>query len=220
MNKEANMKTILDIAKECGAWAITTYDSDADDAPPNNGLVLNEAQLAATIEAWNRQNSEPIGHIYRNSAGQISIQASKNTAFDMSKYVGCALFTKPPQPQTVSDALEMAAKICDDLSKSIMVSHRDESKANLLSSTAKKIRALIDQPEPPASQEIIDAEKHIKDFHHDLNEAVGLLAVRILNDIPDYTNTPIGKALKGVQDVFDNHHAWVINSLQSKPAKG
>lgn len=55
------MKTLLEIAKECGANNIEQYN----EYWLEQGSIVfeNEAELTATIDLCNRQNSEPVGHI-------------------------------------------------------------------------------------------------------------------------------------------------------------
>jgi len=167
------MKTVLDIAKECGA-------TDCKDIADDGSLMLNEAQLTATIDLSNRQNSEPIYEIDYNRAevwqavhadfyslrkdiyprrivylappqpqnsepvGYIDEFGNfennlKNWMIEEPNTVWKPVYLAPPQPQTVRDALEKAAKICDDADKS---THPAD--------IADAIRALIDQPQPPA----------------------------------------------------------------------
>lgn len=184
MNKEANMKTILEIAKECGAYQ--PKDWYAPVLSPCNIIFEDESELIATIEAWNRQNSEPVYQVNMGNAyydcdkeryeksiygdkrivylapqqpqnseqvGEVAHLNELNDVWISTLPVGTKLFTAPPQPQTVKEALEKAAKFCED---------------RYHFSNAKEIRALIDQPEPPASQELMDRiaklEKTIKDI--------------------------------------------------------
>ena len=61
------------------------------------------------------EQGEPVGSIFRictNRHGEHFL----DVAVDKSKVKdGDKLYTAPPQTQTVKDALEMAAKICDEL---------------------------------------------------------------------------------------------------------
>ena len=54
------MKTILEIAKECGAYKFRNFGDIIDK------VCFTEAKLTATIDLWNRQNSEPIYEIDYN----------------------------------------------------------------------------------------------------------------------------------------------------------
>ena len=136
-NQEAKMKTILDIAKECGAFI----------NPKSGCITFNETYLTATIEAWNRQNSEPVGHIDDFCNFEKNLE---NWMIEEPNTVWKPVYLAPPQPQTVRDALEGAAKICEGRAWSHKNTAMLGPELNSLE-CAKLIRALIDHTEPPAS---------------------------------------------------------------------
>lgn len=87
---------------------------------------------------------EAVAKIIRNPSGQIILQDNNGGSFDISKHVGKTLFTAPPQPQSVKDALEAAAKICEGV-KPIMVGNYFTGQREQSDKCAKAIRALIDK---------------------------------------------------------------------------
>ena len=168
MNKEANMKTVLEIAQTCGA-TITHEGSTDKDGKFTPLVMLIPDQLAATIEAWNKQNSERIYQIkYRPSENWQEVN-------DLTYLHGTdglprrVLFTAPPQTQSVRDALEMAAKVCDDMAD-VAENKYDLSKdayyagsTDGLNNASEQILALIDQPAEQSSEcvlTLIDDEEN------------------------------------------------------------
>lgn len=148
MNKEANMKTILEIAKECGASV-----SDVENMDFNICDIIifdNESQLTATIDLWNRQNSEPVA-VVKLDADNMKYIHWNAYHWTHALSVGSKLFNAPQQPQSVRDGLEMAAKVCDEYTNIEVDNDFNCGVRNAAVKILAEIRALIDQPEPPAS---------------------------------------------------------------------
>jgi len=147
------MKTILEIAQECGAYKFRNFGDIIDK------VCFTEAQLTATIDLWNRQNSElvyQVLHSRRHDWEEV-------TKLEYEKY-GCKgeegvkriVYLAPPQTQSVREALEMAAKICDEYTNIEVDNDFNCGVRNVAVKIWTDIRDLIDQPQPPASQELID----------------------------------------------------------------
>jgi len=142
------MKTILEIAKKCGANNIEQYN----EYWLEKGSIVfdNEAQLTATIDLWNRQNSEPVGQAMESLDKEYTIATFNSDLVPL----GTNLFTAPPQPQTVREALEMAAQVCAELGEKHHTLAKDNQNHMYISGGCDAcdyaICDLIDQPQPPA----------------------------------------------------------------------
>lgn len=53
-------------------------------------------------DAAQAEKQEPVAFVHRNEAGQISMKASDGSSFDMSKFVGSSLYTRP-QPDLTAE---------------------------------------------------------------------------------------------------------------------
>lgn len=204
-NQEANMNKLIEVANEAQVKDAVFNSSivlieeitglkapDIEVAPPEifkefhkHVETINEiykAQLTATIEAVNRQNSEPVFIVepdYHDQAMGCGLEDRNIT----DRYEAMAygwnegikrmfeqlpdepLYLAPQQPQSVKDALEKAAKIVNDFAEQCYNSNATMSDLEVV---ASEIRALVDQPaEPPASQEleaIVNINKTVDKF--------------------------------------------------------
>ena len=93
--------------------------------------------LQAELESLRQQlaSSEPVAYRHLHDDGWEYYDAPTGSDCSSCK----ALFTTPQQPQSVADALEEAAKICDDN----LISWADNEWNDALEEAAKRIRALI-----------------------------------------------------------------------------
>lgn len=95
------MKTVLEIAKECGA-------KPALKGPAiNQCYFLDEAQLTATIEAWNRQNSEPIYQVKDFVWGDVT-----KDYYDQCKFADKRIvYLAPPQPPASQELMDYVDRL-------------------------------------------------------------------------------------------------------------
>jgi hypothetical protein len=105
----------------------------------NTEQLFKFCQLRDARQADNKKQVQIVAKVIKNSAGQITMQDGEGNSFDMSKYVGQTFYTAPPD---YYDALEQAAKLCEDNAKELR-EFAEPFGANIAESLAKDIRKLI-----------------------------------------------------------------------------
>lgn len=209
-NQEANMKTIEQLAIEHDL--LYEMKPHVKKLPSTHFMHIDRVQKIANItsfiEAWNRQNSEPVATLVKS---HHSIRVSDLRWFEKLDlpYGNYPLHLAPPQPQTVKDMLEKAVDVCQNwINTSTFYGYTGD--AENYKAIQDEIRALIDQPQPPASQELMD-------YVHRLEKS-NAEAKRILTVI-DTTHTVM---MPSIEDAIsaEKWRTEYKSILQSKPAKG
>lgn len=113
-NQEANMKTVLNIAKECGAEISDGWHERFIDT---GGIIFEtEAQLTTTIEAWNRQNSEPVAEVSNydgNRNGYALFAPYPHVSFydGILPPLGTKFYLAPQQPPASQELLDYVDRL-------------------------------------------------------------------------------------------------------------
>ena len=81
--------------------------AETKEAPEDSPVSFDGPYTVDVVKngAWEKQEpvkDEPVAFVHRNEAGQISMMASDGSSFDMSKFVGSSLYTRP-QPDLTAE---------------------------------------------------------------------------------------------------------------------